>query len=81
MSNPGFERNQHCMNHLEMREEEWLIESGTVESAAKQYKARFCSPGMRWNRPGAEKLRPMRSAILSHRFDDVWAQAYNAPQN
>jgi len=76
-----FERNQHRMNYLEMREEEWPIGSGMVESAAKQYKARFCGPGMRWSRPGAEKLLPVRSAILSHRFDDVWAQAYNAPQN
>jgi hypothetical protein len=76
-----FERNQHRMNYLEMREEEWPIGSGMVESAAKQYKARFCGPGMRWSRPGAAKLLPVRSAILSHRFDDVWAQAYNAPQN
>jgi len=76
-----FERNQHRMNYLEMREEEWPIGSGMVESAAKQYKARVCGPGMRWSRTGAEKLLPVRSAILSHRFDDVWAQAYNAPQN
>ena len=76
-----FEHNQHRMNYLEMREEEWPIGSGMVESAAKQYKARFCGPGMRWSRAGAEKLLPVRSAILSHRFDDVWTQVYNAPQN
>ena len=76
-----FDHNQHRMNYLEMREEEWPIGSGMVESAAKQYKARVCGPGMRWSRAGAEKLLPVRSAILSRRFDDVWAQAYNAPQN
>lgn len=30
------------MNYLEMREEEWPIGSGMVESGGKQYKARFC---------------------------------------
>ena len=75
-----FRENQHRMNYLEMREEEWPIGSGMVESGGKQYKARFCGPGMRWSRPGAEKLLPVRSAILSGRFDEVWAKVYNAPQ-
>jgi hypothetical protein len=74
-----FRDNQHRMNYLELREEEWPIGSGMVESAAKQYKARFCGPGMRWSRAGAEKLLPVRSAILSKRFDELWAKVYNAP--
>lgn len=75
-----FRQNQHRMNYMEMREGAWLIGSGMVESGAKQYKARFCGPGMRWSRAGAEKLLPVRSAILSKRFDELWAKVYNAPQ-
>jgi len=75
-----FQRNQRRMNYLEMREEEWPIGSGMIESAAKQYKARFCGPGMRWSRAGAENLLPIRSAILSRRFDQLYAAAKNLPQ-
>jgi len=64
-----------------MREEGWLIGSGSVESAAKQYKARFAGPGMHWSRVGAERLLPVRSAIMSGRFDECWRQAYNSPPN
>jgi hypothetical protein len=52
-----------------------------VESAAKQYKGRFCGAGMRWSRSGAERLIPVRSAILSKRFDRLWRLAYNSPPN
>lgn len=75
-----FENNQRRMNYLEMRSDGWLIGSGTVESAAKQYKARMAGPGMHWSRAGAEKLLPVRSAILSHRFDEIWRSAHNSPK-
>jgi hypothetical protein len=75
-----FQRNQLRMSYLEMREDEWLIGSGMIESAAKQYKARFCASGMRWSRSGAENLLPIRSAVLSHRFDQLYAAAQNLPQ-
>ena len=55
------------------------IGSGMVESAAKQYKDRFCGAGMRCSREGAERLIPVRSAILSKRFDKTWHLAYNSP--
>lgn len=42
-----FRDNQRRMNYLEMREKEWPIGSGMVESGAKQIKARCCGPGMR----------------------------------
>ena len=74
-----FRNNQHRMNYLEMREEEWPIGSGMVESAAKQFKARFCGPGMRWSRQGAENLLPIRAAVLSRRFDTMWDQAHALP--
>jgi len=75
-----FFSNHHLrMNYLEMREENWLIGSGSVESAAKQFKARFSGPGMRWSRMGAQNLLPIRAAVLSHRFHDRWAAAKNLP--
>ena len=74
-----FRNNQKRMNYLEMREEEWPIGSGMVESGAKQFKARFCGPGMRWSRNGAQNLLPIRSAVLSNRFDHMWAAARFLP--
>jgi hypothetical protein len=74
-----FHNHQHRMNYLEMREEEWPLGSGMVESGGKQFKARFCGPGMRWSRSGAENLLPVRTAILSNRFDELWLKAYNSP--
>jgi hypothetical protein len=76
-----FGDNQRRMNYLEMREEQWPIGSGMVESGGKQFKARFCGPGMRWSRPGAENLLPVRAAILGHRFDELWSGVYNSPPN
>ncbi len=76
----GYFRNHaRRMNYLEMREAGWPIGSGTVESGGKQFKARFAGPGMRWSRPGAEHLLPIRAAILSRRFDAAWAAAHNSP--
>jgi hypothetical protein len=74
-----FRTNQLRMNYLEMREEEWPIGSGVIESGAKQFKARFTGPGMRWSRQGAENLIPLRAAVLSNHFDASWAAAKNLP--
>jgi len=76
-----FHNNRKRMNYLEMRAEGYPIGSGMVESAAKQYKARFCGSGMRWSRTGAERLLPVRTAIMSRRFDQMWRLAYNSPPN
>jgi hypothetical protein len=76
-----FQHNLKRMNYLELRLEGYPIGSGMVESAAKQYKERFCGAGMRWSRSGAERLIPVRSAILSKRFDRLWHLAYNSPPN
>ena len=76
-----FQRNQLRMNYLEMREEEWPIGSGMIESGAKQDKARFCATGMRWSRSGAENLLPICSAVLSLRFDQLYAAVQNLPQS
>ena len=74
-----FQRNHLRMNYLEMRELEWPIGSGMVESGAKQYKARFAGTGMRWSRSGAQNLLPIRSAILSRNFDQLFAAAIALP--
>lgn len=74
-----FRHHQHRMNYLEMREEDWVIGSGMVESGAKRYQTRLCGPGMRWSRQGAENLTPVRTAILSGRFDERWRAALKLP--
>jgi len=76
-----FRNNQARMNYLEMREAEWPIGSGMIESGAKQFKTRFTGPGMRWSRPGAQNLLPVRATVLSNRFDAVWRKAYDSPPN
>jgi len=76
-----FENHKRRMNYLDMREEGWLIGSGTVESGAKQYKERFTGPGMRWKRTGAEHLIPIRSAVMSGSFHQNWRAIYNSPLN
>jgi hypothetical protein len=76
-----FENNKRRMDYLEMRIQGWVIGSGMVESGGKQYKARLTGPGMQWSRSGAERLLPIRSAILSGRFDELWRRAINSPQN
>jgi hypothetical protein len=74
-----FEKHQHRMNYLEMRSEGWVIGSGMVESGDKRFKDRFAKAGMRWSRIGAERLLPIRTALLSGRFDERWRSAYNSP--
>jgi hypothetical protein len=74
-----FDKNKHRMSYMEMREEGWVIGSGMVESGGKQFKARFAGPGMRWSREGAEHLLPVRTAILSKRFNQRWKALYNSP--
>ena len=76
-----FENNQHRMNYLEMRADGWVIGSGMVESGGKRFKDRFSGSGMRWSRSGAEHLLPIRTAIMSRRFDERWRIAYNSPPN
>jgi hypothetical protein len=67
------------MNDLKMREEGWPGASGMVESGTKQLKARFCGTSVRWSRQGAERLLPVRAALLSQRFDELWTRVSNSP--
>ncbi len=75
-----FESNRRRMQYLELREEGFPIGSGMVESGCKQFRARFNGPGMRWSRQGAERMIPVRAAIMSDRFDEVWRDAYKSPR-
>ncbi len=76
-----FENNQRRMQYLEFREDGFPIGSGMVESGCKQFRTRFAGVGMRWSRPGAEHLIPVRTAILSNRFDEEWRAVYKSPLN
>ena len=76
-----FHNNHQRMQYMEFREDGFPIGSGMVESAAKQFKARFTGPGMRWSRPGLQRLIPIRAAALSHAFDDLWNSVFSSPPN
>lgn len=76
-----FDNQKRRMNYLELREEGYLLGSGMIESGAKQFKARFTGPGMRWSREGIAHLIPVRAAVLSHTFDDLWPAVYSFSKN
>ena len=76
-----LQTHQRRTQYLEFREEGYLLGSGVVESEAKQYKARFTGSGMRWSRRGIEALLPIRTAIMSQQFDQMWDAAFNLPPN
>jgi hypothetical protein len=76
-----FRDNQRRMQYLERREDDYPIGSGLAECGCKQFRARFAGPGMRWSRPGAEHLLPVRAAIMSHRFDAFWDALQATPLN
>jgi len=78
---PYFETNYRRMNYMELREQGWVIGSGMIENGGKQFRARFAGPGKRWSRVGAERLLPIRAAILGNQFDRLWNAVYNPPQN
>jgi hypothetical protein len=76
-----FQDNHRRMQYQELREDGFPIGSGMVESGCKRFRARFNGSGMRWSRPGIERLIPIRAAIMSQHFDQVWQQAYKLPPN
>jgi hypothetical protein len=67
-----FHTHQRRMQYHELRGDSYPIGSGTVESGVKQFKQRLTGPGMRWSRPGAERMIDLRAAILSRQFDQLW---------
>lgn len=76
-----LQTHQRRMQYQQVREDGYLLGSGMVECGGKQFKARFCGPGMRWNRTGLERLIPIRAAVLDDSFDSKWEAAHNSPPN
>lgn len=74
-----FFNNQHRMRYLDYREDGWPIGSGTIEGGCKQFQTRLKGSGMRWSRPGAERMLTLRAEILSGRFHHTWAVLANSP--
>lgn len=70
-----FQVHQRRMQYQEFQEQGYPIGSGTVESGVKQFKARLTGPGMRWSRPGAERMLVIRAAVLQGNFDTLWQRA------
>lgn len=70
-----FVDNAARMTYADFDQRQLPIGSGTVESAAKQFKDRFTAAGMRWSRQGAVNLMPFRAAVMSRQFDALWRQA------
>ncbi len=70
-----FETHQARMRYLDFQEAGLPIGSGSVESEVKQFKHRLSAPGMRWSRPGAERMISIRAAVLDGSFDVRWEQA------
>ena len=76
-----FLNNHRRMNYMELREGLWLIGSGMVESEAKQFKHRFTASGMRWSREGLENIIPIRAAVMSDDFHNLWNRTFHPPLN
>ncbi len=76
-----FETHQTRMRYLDFQEAGLPIGSGSVESEVKQFKHRLTGPGMRWSRPGAEHMIPIRAAVLDNSFDARWSNAASAARS
>jgi hypothetical protein len=74
-SAPYFLTHQARMRYRDFQEARFPIGSGSVESEVKQFKQRLAAPGMHWSRPGAERMIPIRAAVLDGSFDARWSQA------
>jgi hypothetical protein len=70
-----FHTHQRRMQYQEFSERPYPIGSGCVESGVKQFKSRLTGPGMRWSRPNAQRMLTLRSAVMSHSFDQLWLAA------
>jgi hypothetical protein len=70
-----FHTHKRRMQYQEFREEGYPIGSGTVESGIKQFKARLSGSGMRWSRPGVERMLIVRASVLGDTFDALWQAA------
>jgi hypothetical protein len=72
-----FRKHTRRMQYQEFHEQDYPLGSGTVESGIKRFKHRLCGAGMRWSRPGVDRMLVVRAAFLADTFDDLWAAACN----
>lgn len=75
-----YTNNEHRMNYAQLREQGYLIGSGTVESACKQIALlRLCCAGARWSKDGLVHTAKARAAWLSDTWDALSARRANLP--
>jgi hypothetical protein len=68
-----FEKNRHRMRYGTFRSMGYFIGSGVVEAACKTIVAqRFKASGMHWSLPGLSHVLSLRTALLSHRYNEFW---------
>jgi hypothetical protein len=70
-----FVDHQWRMDYPAYRAAGYPVGSGTTESGVKQYKQRLCGAGMRWSRPGVNRMIVLRSAAMGGHFDQRWTAA------
>jgi hypothetical protein len=68
-----FEKNRDRMRYRFFRDHGYFIGSGVVEAACKTIVAqRFKGSGMHWSEQGLSHILSIRTALLSHRYDEFW---------
>lgn len=67
--------------NISKREKTACPSAAAWSKAPASSSARLAGSGMRWSRPGLERLLPIRAAIMGQRFDDLWQKAYHLPLN
>jgi hypothetical protein len=70
-----FHTHQRRMQYQLFREAGFPIGSAAVERGVKPFKHRLTGAGMRWSRPGAERMLLIRSAVMADSLDQLWACA------
>jgi hypothetical protein len=70
-----FKRNAARMPYATFRNHGWAIGSGPMEAACKTLvKTRLCRSGMRWTRPGGQRILTLRTDVKSNRWDRAGKQ-------
>lgn len=70
-----FRRNKDKMKYADFLARGLPIGSGPVEAACKSIvKTRLCRSGMRWSRPGGQRILHLRCFVKSNRWDVFWKQ-------
>jgi len=68
-----FRRNHHRMTYASFRRRGLPIGSGPVEAACKSIvRTRLCRSGMRWSRPGGQRILDFRCYVKSGLWNEFW---------